>query len=87
MLSMLSKTVAFNTSTEICRTSRLQNEMKYANLAMKKSMLFHSVLKLYFHKDTLKTFIRALDKVIIYIAILIYENYNNRSSLIGYDYA
>ncbi len=32
-LSTLSKTVVFNTSTQICRTSRLQNEMKYTNRA------------------------------------------------------
>ncbi len=31
MLATLPKTVAFNTSTQICRTSRLQNEIKYAN--------------------------------------------------------
>ncbi len=30
-LSTLSKTVAFNTSTQICRTSRVYNDKKYAN--------------------------------------------------------
>ncbi len=35
------KTVAFNTSTQICRTSRLHKEIKYTDT--KKSMLCHSV--------------------------------------------
>ncbi len=42
---------------------------------MKKSKIFHSVFK--FAQNYAKTCIRALDKVIIYIAMSINENYNS----------
>ncbi len=46
-------------------------------LAMKKSMLFHSVYSSYIFTNHAKTFIRALDKVIIYRAMIINENFNS----------
>ncbi len=75
-LSILPETVAFNTSTQICRTSRMQKEMKYTDTRHEVYAMSFSMVVI-FSQIMLKTFTRAVDSVISYIAKVINTNYNS----------
>ncbi len=51
--------------------------MKYVNTSYEEIYAMSFSLVIQFSQIMLKTFIRELDKVIIYIAMIINENYNS----------